>query len=180
MKFRAIILVLLLFSLIASAGEIEKITIEKNQAQIVNIPLGGGIEFDILGGRHIITVDKITEAGADLNIFFYVDGEQFTNYVTVKDDGYIKLDFDRDGAGDVYLRLNKIFYPENIVSILILERGVFENGLADVTGNPVVEVEKNISFINWFFGTAIILLLVGLVVALVVSKNKKLKKETNR
>jgi len=102
------ILYLFIFSLfialaLVNAGEIKKIDLEGKETVIVTTKVKDAVEFYMFTGRHIVTVDEITKKGIDLDIFLFVNEEQKLTYVTVNKEHTVKLDFDKDNKGDLYI-----------------------------------------------------------------------------
>lgn len=161
-------LVLLLLMTIAIAGEIRKIDIEEELGNkdtlFIDIKTGEGLEFDMFEGRHVISVDKMHEKGVDFDIFLFVnkDEDQKVSYMTVSPKRTIKLDFDKDGVGDIYIGF-KEFLSENRATI------IFYNPLAEIagdgrrlegiTGETIAKTPGNSKYIHLFFGTTIVILL---------------------
>mgnify|MGYP001611644528 CR=1 FL=1 len=101
-------LVALSFS-VSALGEIKKLEVNKGETVTVDLKVKDGVELNLMGDRHIITVNKIHYKGADLDIFNFVDTEQKTMYITVNKKQSVKLDLDRDGKGEIYIKLNKFY-----------------------------------------------------------------------
>ena len=101
---------LLSFILFASAeGELKQVKFERGEIITVDLGTKEGIEFNLNGGRHIVNVDKITDKGPELDVFLFVDGDQQINYVTINKEQILKLDLDKDGRGEIYVRLKSLF-----------------------------------------------------------------------
>jgi len=178
MKSFIYLLTCLIILVSVQAGEIRKIDFEGENSLIVNIPFQDGVEFDMFNGRHVITIDKITPKGVDLNVFLFVEGNQSIYYVTVKKERSIKLDFDRDGKGEIYIKLNEV-REGKIASLLFLTAAAPENelphreneGISDVTGSIVNSPYS--TAINKLFGFIIGVLVLAFIIILIINRAKK-------
>ncbi len=159
---------LLVFS--ASAGEIKELNISKGETQTIDFKVKDGVEIDMLGGRHIININKIQKDGADLDVWTFVDGDQKTMYVTVNRKQLVKLDFDRDGRGEIYISLNKFYKYDDTdgkradgVSLDFFYPSDDDFDTNQITGDVVADVEEQGS--NWFGGIGLlIVLIIGVIV----------------
>ena len=103
--------ILMLCTSVFSLGELINLGLVKGETKIIELDVKEGVQLDIMNERHIINVDKITEKGADLDLFLFVDTEQKINYVSVTNKMISKLDFDKDGRGEIYISLEFSILP---------------------------------------------------------------------
>ena len=116
-----IIAFVLLLSSVVQSGEIMQIDFLVSDRLVLDVPVRDGFSFDLYDGRHVVVVDRITESGADLDIFMFAGEEdQAVQYATAKKDTTVKLDPNRDGEGDVYIKLISIKGNHNDIARLVL------------------------------------------------------------
>ncbi|MFH1593054.1 MAG: hypothetical protein ABIB47_06845 [Candidatus Woesearchaeota archaeon] len=174
-------LLLLLLTTIVVAGEIRKIDLEKDLGDknglILEVTSGDAIEFDMFDGRHIVTIDKIHQKGVDLDVFLFANrGEdQKVSYMTVSPKRTVKLDFDKDGIGDLYIGF-KEFLSEDTAKIIFYNPNIEtiqeDNNMEEITGEIIARTPKASNYIHLFFGLTILVLIL-LVVFFSISEKKK-------
>ncbi len=171
---------ILLINIVSSMGEIKHIDINRGQTINVDLKVKDGVEFNLMNDRHIINVNKITPKGADLDVFNFVDGDQKISYITVNKRQLLKLDFDKDGRGELYVKFNK-FLP-NGVSLDFYYPAEEDFPSSEVTGDTVKEinpVKNQIDYLRFslvLVGVLVVILLIILGVNLNKIKKVKTKK----
>ena len=180
MKKLIFLLMLLISISLTNAGEIRKIDLENNNRLAIDLLVKEGIEFTMLDNRHIITIDKITNKGVDLDVFLFIDEDQKVSYITVNKNSTLKLDLDKDGKGDLYVGFDK--FLSNDGARLIFFRPIdqvdaLQNNTNNLKEAPVIIKDKSVkyNFLTWYLPLVLIILIIILSFLLIYSKRKKIK-----
>ena len=181
---------LLSFILLASArGELKQVEFERGEIVTVDLGTKEGIEFNLNGGRHIVNVDKITNKGPELDVFLFVDGAQQINYVTINREQILKLDLNKDGRGEIYVKLKSLFKDDtdesgekDMVTLDFFYPSEEDFDKNQITGafvqNDVVVDEKSSSksVVSVILLLAILLGVILIVLNVILSKKNKKEK----
>lgn len=173
-----ILFFIIIFIFSVNAGEITKLDLIKGETKTVELKLKNSVELNMLDGRHIININKITDKGADLDVFVFVDDDQSISYVTVLKGSTIKLDFNKDGRGEVYISLNKFLDNGVALDFYYPKDEDFQKDKVDetngVTGEAVLDNEKINGNPNlWIFGLIIGIIVIILIIAGIFLNKKK-------
>ena len=174
-----ILFVVTLFAFVFSVGaigEIRKIDIQKGQTVILDLGLKEGIELDLYDGRHILNVNKITDKGADLDVFLFVDEDQKISYVTVSKKQNLKLDFDKDGKGEIYVSFNKFLENQRVSLIVYYSKDEdFESN--EITGEVIAEKDSSTNLLSISVIIASFIVIILVIFMIVYTKKKKKRKD---
>jgi len=178
-------LIFLLCLNLINAGEIKKIDLENSNRLTIDISVKDGIEFSILGNRHVITIDKITKKGVDLEIFLFIDNDQQVSYITIINNSTLKLDLNEDGKGDLYVGFDR-FLSSNSARLIffrpINQADILQNNDNELKEPPEVMNGKLIkyNFLTWYLPVVLIILIIILSFILIYSKQKEKNKNKNQ
>ncbi|MBI2498625.1 hypothetical protein HYV88_00110 [Candidatus Woesearchaeota archaeon] len=169
-------MVLSIILLVGFVSANNKLSLDVNLEKEMLVPVleDDMIEFYLGDARHIINIEKVMPESMDLDVFLFVDEEQKTSYVTVKENRTIRLDLDKDGVGDLFLGYGGHY---NDKTLLLIYNPNAEGSLTEITGN-VVKKTNNISIgeennNKWYYIVGILALVVVLIGTLIYINIKK-------
>ncbi|MEK6952900.1 MAG: hypothetical protein AABX29_07850 [Nanoarchaeota archaeon] len=168
-----LLFIILLVGLVSANN---KISLDVNLEKEMLVPVleDDMIEFYLGDARHIINIEKVMLRSMDLDVFLFVDGEQKTSYVSVKENRTIKIDIDKDGEGDLFLGYGGHYGNK---TLLFVYNPNSEGSLTEITGGVIKKTNNiNIGEENNnkpYYIVGILLLIVLLISTLIYINIKK-------
>lgn len=166
-----VILSIILLVGFVSANSKIKLDVNLEKEMLVPVLEDDMIEFYLNDARHIINIEKVMPESMELDVFLFVDEEQKTNYVTVKKGRTIKIDFNKDGKGELYLGYGGHYGNK---TLLFIYNPNSSGTLTEITGNVIKENGTNEEKSNkWHYMGAILVLIIVLISILVYINTRR-------